>query len=76
MMFVHDAQSGKEHSLEFYRKRKYLGVLLLMCTLWIPNTSLGAAETVFLPVTLEYPFIQSLLIDQLYNAARPSGNRR
>lgn len=52
----------------FDRKRKFLGVLLLMCTLWIPNPSWGAAETVFLPITLEYPVIQSLLVSQLFNA--------
>jgi len=52
----------------YYPKNKYLCVLLLTCMLWIPNPSLGATETVFVPITLEYPFIQSVLINQLYNA--------
>ena len=49
-------------------KRKYLRVLLLICILWSPDRALGATETVFLPVTLEYPFIRSVLVRQLYNA--------
>ncbi len=51
-----------------YWKSKGLGVLLLMCLLWFPERAPGATETVFLPVTLEYPFIRSVLVHQLYNA--------
>ncbi len=54
--------------MQSYWKSKGLGVLLLMCILWLPDLTLGATETVFLPVTLEYPFIRSVLVHQLYNA--------
>lgn len=49
-------------------KNKGLRVLLLLCILWSPVSAFGATETVFLPVTLEYPFIRSVLVNQLYNA--------
>jgi hypothetical protein len=49
------------------RKSKPFGVLLLICILWLPDLTLGAMETVSLPVTLEYPFIRSVLVHQLYN---------
>lgn len=45
-----------------------LRVLLLICILWSPDCAFSAAETVVLPVTLEYPFIRSVLVNQLYNA--------
>ena len=49
-------------------KSKCIRVLLLMCILWSPDHAFGATETVFLPMTLEYPFIRSVLVNQLYNA--------
>ena len=49
-------------------KSKTLSVLLLMYILWLPDIILGATETVSIPVTLEYPFIKSVLIHQLYKA--------
>ncbi len=52
--------------MQSYWKSKALGVLLLMCILWIPDRAPGATETVLLPVTLEYPLIRSLLVHQLY----------
>ena len=54
--------------MQNYWKSKGLGVLLVMCILWMPDRAPGATETVFLPVTLEYPFIRSLLVHQLYKA--------
>lgn len=54
--------------MQGYWKNKGLSALLLMCILWLPDLTLGATETVFLPVTLEYPFIRSVLVHQLYNA--------
>lgn len=42
--------------------------LLLASVLWSPGLASGATETVALPVTLEYPFIRSALVDQLYRA--------
>ena len=54
--------------MQSYWKSKGLGVLLLMCILWLPDRATGATETVFLPVTLEYPFIRSVLVHQLYNS--------
>ena len=54
--------------MESYWKSKCLSALLLMCILWIPDLILGATETVLLPITLEYPFIRSSLVHQLYNA--------
>ena len=39
-----------------------------MCILWSPDCAFGATKTVFLPITLEYPFIRSVLVHQLYNA--------
>ncbi len=54
--------------MQSYRKSKGLGVVWLMCIFWLPDLAFGATETVFLPVTLEYPFIRSVLIHQLYNA--------
>lgn len=35
--------------MQSYRKSKGLGVILLMCILWLPDLTLGATETVFLP---------------------------
>jgi hypothetical protein len=61
-------QIDKECAVQDCRKSKYLRVLLLMCILWLPNRAFGATETVFLPVTLEYRFIRSVLVNQLYNA--------
>ena len=49
-------------------KSRCLRVLLLIFILWSPDCAFGAAETVSLPVTLEYPFIRSVLVNQLYNA--------
>ena len=49
-------------------KSKGLSVLLLICLLRLPALALAATETVILPVTLEYPFIRSVLVYQLYNA--------
>jgi hypothetical protein len=60
--------SGEEFAVHDCLKRKCLGVLLLMCILWSPFRAFGATETVLLPVTLEYPFIRSALVNQLYNA--------
>lgn len=54
--------------MQNYWKSKSLGVLLLMCILWMPDRAPGATEAVSLPVTLEYPFIRSLLVRQLYQA--------
>jgi hypothetical protein len=48
-------------------KSKSLSVLLLLLTLLLPANAIGALETVLLPVTLDYPFIRSLLVHQLYN---------
>ena len=50
-------------------KSNGLGVLLLICILWMPDRAPGATETVYLPITLEYPFIRSLLVHQLYRSA-------
>ena len=49
-------------------KSKGLGILWLMCIFWLPALTFGETETVFLPVTLEYPFIRSVLVHQLYTA--------
>ncbi len=49
-------------------KSRCLRVLLLIFILWSPDRAFGATETVFLPVTLEYPFIRSVLVRQLYHA--------
>ena len=54
--------------MQSYWKSKGLSVLLLICSLWLPSLALAATETVILPVTLEYPFIRSVLVYQLYNA--------
>ena len=62
------AKGGEKFFMLSYWKSKGLGVLLLMCLLWFPERAPGATETVFLPVTLEYPFIRSVLVHQLYNA--------
>lgn len=48
--------------------RKGLGLLWLMGLLCLPGLARGAVETVSLPVTLEYPFIRSVVLHQLYNA--------
>ena len=61
-------QIGKELSVQSYWKSKGLGVLWLMCIFWLPDLTFGETETVFLPVTLEYPFIRSVLVHELYNA--------
>lgn len=52
--------------MQGYWKSKCLGVLLIFI-LWSPKGAFGATETVFLPINLDYPFIRSVLIDQLYN---------
>ena len=62
------AQIGKEFPVQSYRKGKGLGVLWLMCIFWLPDLAFAETETVFLPVTLEYPVIRSVLVHQLYNA--------
>ena len=54
--------------MQSYWKSKGLGVLLLMSIICLPDRALGATETVFLPVTLEYPFIRSVLVHQLFTA--------
>jgi hypothetical protein len=60
--------NGKELSMQSFRKSKSLGMILLIYVLWLPERAFCATETVFLPVTLEYPFIRSVLADQLYKA--------
>ncbi len=54
--------------MQSYWKSKGLGVLWLFCICCLPDLTFGQTETVFLPVTLEYPFIRSVLIDQVYTA--------
>ncbi len=49
-------------------KRKCLSALLLICIFWSPDCTFGASETLVVPVNLEYPFIRSVLVNQLYNA--------
>jgi hypothetical protein len=49
-------------------KGKVLGVLLSTSILWFPDAAFGAPKTVLLPVTLDYPFIRSVFIHQLYSA--------
>ena len=68
-------QIGKELPVQSYWKSKGLGVLWLLCIFWLPDLTFGATETVFLPVTLEYPFIRSVLVHQLYNAPGRAGDR-
>ena len=51
-----------------YWKGKILGVLLSMFILWSPDVASSASKTVLLPVTLDYPFIRSVFVHQLYNA--------
>ncbi|MHB8771989.1 MAG: lytic transglycosylase domain-containing protein [Syntrophales bacterium] len=55
--------------MQDYRKRTCLGMLLMLCILWMPDRAAAATETVSLPITLEYPFIRSVLVHQLYTAA-------
>jgi len=50
------------------RKSKTLSVLLLIFLFWMPDGAPGATETVSLPVTLEYPFIRSMVVHQLYKS--------
>ncbi len=59
---------GKELPVQSYWKSKCLGILWLMCIFWVPDLTFGETETVSLPVTLEYPFIRSVLVHQLYTA--------
>jgi hypothetical protein len=59
---------GEEFAMQECWKSRCLSVLLLICILWSPDCALGASETVVLPVNLEYPFIRSVLVNQLYNA--------
>ena len=61
-------QIGKELPVQRKWKSKGLGVLWLMGIFWLPALTFGETETVFLPVTLEYPFIRSVLVHQLYTA--------
>jgi len=51
-----------------YWKRTYFCALMLICILWSSDRAFGATETVILPVNLEYPFIRSALVNQLYKA--------
>ncbi|MHB8910012.1 MAG: lytic transglycosylase domain-containing protein [Syntrophales bacterium] len=54
--------------MQSYWKSKGLGILWLLCIFWLPDLSFGETETVSLPVTLDYPFIRSVLVHQLYTA--------
>ncbi|MHB9099274.1 MAG: hypothetical protein ACYC5X_15780, partial [Syntrophales bacterium] len=54
--------------MQSYWKSKGLGILWLLCIFWLPDLTFGGTETVSLPVTLEYPFIRSVLVHQLYTA--------
>lgn len=67
---VRGGMCGKAGPMAVERRRGILGLaaLMLMAMVWMPTVSFGGMETVSLPVTLEYPFIRALLIEQLYNA--------
>ncbi len=54
--------------MQSYWKSKSLGILWLLCIFWLPALAFGETEIVSLPVTLEYPFIRSVLVRQLYTA--------
>ena len=54
--------------MQSYWKSKGLGILWLLCIFWLPALTFGETETVSLPVTLDYPFIRSVLVHQLYTA--------
>lgn len=49
-------------------KTRVPGVLLAVFLLWFPDGALSAPKTVLLPVALDYPFIRSVFVHQLYNA--------
>lgn len=51
-----------------YWKIKVFGVFLAMFILGSPDGASSASKTVLLPVTLDYPFIQSVFVHQLYSA--------
>jgi hypothetical protein len=67
-LFVSFQTNGKEFAVQDSWKNRCLRVLLLICIVWSTDRAFGATETVFLPITLEYPFIRSVLVRQLYKA--------
>ncbi len=52
------------------RKGKVPTLLFALFLFWLPDGALGSPQTVLLPVTLDYPFIRSIFIQQLYNAPK------
>ena len=52
------------------RKGKVPTLLFALFLFWLPDGALGSPQTILLPVTLDYPFIRSVFIQQLYNAPK------